>query len=165
MSALHPRHSRHTRSDQRLEPKKSSESLTLRDMPDAKQLEPNMMTTYNNHKTDAQHRTKPDHISTTNLASKTKTIPWRFLFRGPVSSMLCPAMIEVTEVSLWEIFLFHTGILITSVQYAAMPRPNEFRDFPMAHTFKGLQRKSRPGQSGPENLGSATQPRLETMCF
>ena len=88
-----------------------------------------------------------------------------FFFRGPVSSMLCPAMIEVTEVSRWEIFLFHTGILITSVQYAAMPRPNEFRDFPMAHTFKGLQRKSRPGQSGPENVGSATQPRLDTMCF
>lgn len=51
------------------------------------------------------------------------------------------------------------------MQYAAMLRPNEFRDFPMAHTFKGLQRKSRPGQSGPENLGSATQPRLDTMVF
>lgn len=31
--------------------------------------------------------------------------------------MLCPAMIEVTEVSLWEIFLFHTGI-ITDNKYA-----------------------------------------------
>ena len=43
--------------------------------------------------------------------------PMTFFFRGPVSSMLCPAMIEVTEVSLWEIFLFHTGI-ITDNKYA-----------------------------------------------
>lgn len=162
MSALHPRHSRHTRSDQRLEPKKSSESLTLRDMPDAKQLEPNLKHTT---ATRLMHSIGLNLIIFLVYKFSIRDAPMTFFFRGPVSSMLCPAMIEVTEVSRWEIFLFHTGILITSVQYAAMPRPNEFRDFPMAHTFKGLQRKSRPGQSGPENVGSATQPRLDTMCF